>query len=107
MKKIEFMGDSLEIIRGFVKETTRDIGYQLDMVQRGEMPNDWKPMKTIGPGVKEIRVKNRWGAFRTVYIVEGKFGVVVLHAFEKKTQKTSKKDLDLAKLRFKLLKERK
>ena len=107
MKKIEFMGDSLEIIRGFSKETSRDIGYQLDMIQRGEMPNDWKPMKTIGPGVKEIRVKNRWGAFRTVYVIEGKQGLVVLHAFEKKTQKTSKKDIGLAKSRLKILKERK
>ena len=59
MKTIEFMGDSLSVIREFTKETRREIGYQLESVQVGLPPQDWKPMKTVGPGVKEIRVRNQ------------------------------------------------
>ena len=106
MKTIEFMGDSLSVIREFTKETRREIGYQLESVQVGLPPQDWKPMKTVGPGVKEIRVRNQCGAFRTLYVLEDAKSVVVLHAFEKKTQKTRQKDLDLAISRFKEMKER-
>jgi phage-related protein len=107
MKTIEFMGDSLSVIRDFTKETRREIGYQLESVQVGLPPEDWKPMKSIGPGVKEIRIRNKDGAFRTMYVLESAKNIVVLHAFEKKTQKTPKKDLDLAKSRFKEMKEMK
>lgn len=106
MKTIEFMGDSLSVIREFGKETRREIGYQLESVQVGLPPQDWKPMKTIGPGVKEIRVRNKYGAFRTIYVVESAKNIAVLHAFEKKAQKTAKKDLDLARSRLKEIKAR-
>ncbi len=104
IKDIEFLGDSLEVIRNFNKETKRDIGLQLDYIQNGLEPDDWKPMASIGLGVKEIRVRNAFGAFRTVYIIKKRSSIFVLHAFEKKTQKTPKKEIDLAKERFKQIK---
>ena len=56
MKDVDFRGDSLDQIRSFPTEVQSDIGYQLHQVQIGEEPDSWKPMKTIGPGVKEIRI---------------------------------------------------
>lgn len=103
MKEIEFLGNSLNNIRAFPDEAKQDIGFQLDRVQRGHEPSNWKPMKSIGLGVKEIRTISSEGIYRTVYVAKFKDAIFVLHAFKKKTQKTSKKDLDLAKKYFKLL----
>ena len=64
-------------------------------------PYDWKPMKTVGPGVSEIRVRATSGAFRVIYIAKLKDAVYVLHCFEKKSQKTSLADLRVAKARYK------
>ena len=78
-------------------------GFQLDRVQRGLDPEDWKPMTSIGSGVKEVRLRDETGAFRVVYVATFAEAVFVLHAFQKKTQKTAKRDIDLAALRFKEL----
>ncbi len=64
------MGNSLSLIRDFPEDVKRAIGYQLDRVQRGYDPDNWKPMKTIGAGVREIRVRDKSGAFRVIYIVQ-------------------------------------
>ena len=61
-------------------------------------------MNIIGPGVREIRIHNE-GEFRVIYITRLHETVYVLHAFQKKTQKTPRKDIDLAKARLKLLQE--
>ena len=76
-------------------------GYaDLRLVQRGEEPRDWKPMPSVGKGVREIRVRTRDGAYRVFYAVEDARSVYVLHAFQKKTQKTSKADIDTGKRRY-------
>ena len=80
-------------------------GFQLSEVQRGEDPKDWKPMKTIGPGVREIRIREARGAFRVIYVSSIDAAILVLHAFQKKTQNTSQADLDLARARLKAWKE--
>lgn len=103
MKDIEFLGDSLDALRSFPDGACQDSGYQLDKVQRGHEPDDWKPMKTIGTGVKEIRVTDQEGKFRVVYVAKLADAVYVLHCFKKTTQKTSPKDIDLAKSRYKEL----
>lgn len=69
-------------------------------MQNDQEPADWKPMKTVGSGVREIRIKSQDGGFRVVYVVKVAEKVHVLHAFQKKTQKTARKDLDLAKQRL-------
>ena len=84
----------------------REAGYQMDKVQHGLAPDDAKPMLTIGAGVIELRIWDEVGTFRVVYVAKFADAVYVLHCFQKKTPKTSKKDIDLASKRFKeLLKE--
>lgn len=78
----------------------REAGYQLDQVQNGQEPDDWKPMNTVGQGVKEIRIRDAVGAFRVIYVAKFADAVYVLHCFQKKTEKTSKPDVDLAAKRY-------
>ncbi len=96
MKDIEFVGRSLEAIRDFPVDAKREAGYQLDRVQRGLEPTDWKPMTSIGQGVREIRIQEQ-GQYRIIYVAKFEDAVYVLHAFRKKTQKTSKPDIDAGK----------
>lgn len=100
MKALEFLGDSLDQIRAFSSDARQDAGFQLDRVQCGEEPDDWKPMKTIGKGVREIRVREASGSYRVIYLASLKETVYVLHAFQKKTQKTRKSDIQLARNRL-------
>ena len=86
-----------------IGDAKRDIGYQLDRVQHGLQPDDFKPMPTIGKGVEEIRVRDDSGTYRVIYTARLADAVYVLHAFQKKTQATSKRDIELAKQRFALL----
>jgi phage-related protein len=106
MKPIDFRGGSLDDLRAFPQTAIREAGHQLDRVQRGLMPDDAKPMPSIGKGVMEVRIWDEAGTFRVVYIAKFTDAVYVLHCFQKKTQQTARKDLDLAAKRFKdLLKE--
>jgi phage-related protein len=100
LKPIEFAGDSLARLRDFPTGARWTAGYQLDRVQRGMEPDDWKPIKAIGPGIRELRIRDRAGAFRVIYVATLRDRVVVLHAFKKKTQRPSKQDIDLAVRRF-------
>ncbi len=100
MKLIRFFGDSLKRLREFPEDARQDAGYQLDKVQRGEQPDDFKPMPSIGKGVEEIRVWDDSGTFRIVYTARLGDSVYVLHAFQKKTQATPKHDIDLARTRY-------
>ncbi len=100
VKPVRFLGDSLERLREFPADARQDAGRQLDLVQRGGQPNDFKPMPSIGKGVEEIRVWDDAGAFRVIYTARLADAVYVLHAFQKKTQATSRRDIDTAKTRF-------
>ncbi len=100
MKEIEFLGDSLKAISEFPKGARQNAGRQLERVQRGQAPLDFKPMPEIGKGVEEIRIREEAGAFRVIYTARMPDAVYVLHAFQKKTQTTSKRDIEIARLRF-------
>jgi phage-related protein len=100
MKPIAFLGTALDDLRAFPGEARQKAGYQLDRVQRGLDPDDWKPMTSVGAGVREIRIRDQAGAFRVMYVAALAGAVYVLHAFQKKTQQTAKRDLDLAAARF-------
>ena len=104
MKRAEFRGTSLEDLRAFPELAKREAGYQIDRVQKGLEPDDFKPMTTVGESVYEIRVKEPSGAFRVIYIAKFEKFIYVLHCFQKQTQRTLKKDIDLAKRRFQELK---
>ena len=103
IKSAEFLGDAIEVLRAFPDKARQDAGFQLDKVQRGEEPDDSKPMPSIGAGVKEIRIRDEAGAFRVVYLARLADAVYVLHCFQKKTQETSQKDIKLARKRYKEL----
>ncbi|MEF8770786.1 MAG: type II toxin-antitoxin system RelE/ParE family toxin [Candidatus Accumulibacter phosphatis] len=100
MKLLRFLGDSLKCLREFPEDARHDVGYQLDKVQRGEQPDDFRPMPAIGKGVEEIRVWDDTGTYRVIYTARLADAVYVLHAFQKKTQTTAKRDVELAKRRF-------
>ncbi|WP_292532376.1 type II toxin-antitoxin system RelE/ParE family toxin [Methylocystis sp.] len=93
-------GSALDDLRAFPVSARREAGHQLDFVQHGAQPDDWKPMPTIGRGVREIRIRDAAGAFRVIYVAKFADAVYVLHCFQKKTQKTSKADIDLAVKRY-------
>jgi phage-related protein len=100
MKPVIFLGDSLEQLREFPEDARHDTGYQLELVQRGEQPDDFKPMPGIGRGVEELRVREESGAYRVIYTARFGGAVYVLHAFQKKTRVTSRRDIEIAKQRF-------
>lgn len=106
MKPVRFLGDSLKRLREFPPEARQDAGHQLYKVQRGEPPDDFKPLSAVGQGVEEIRVRDETGTYRVVYTARRAEAVYVLHAFQKKTQTTPKRDLDIAKMRFGQLESR-
>ncbi|MCF7979630.1 MAG: type II toxin-antitoxin system RelE/ParE family toxin [Chromatiaceae bacterium] len=99
-KPIVFLGSSLDDLRSFPLKARREAGFQLDQVQHGREPNDWKPMTSVGPGVREIRVRDAAGAFRILYLAKLVDAVYVLHCFQKKTEKTAQSDVDLATKRY-------
>ena len=108
IKPVRFLGDSLKCLREFPEDARHDAGYQLDKVQRGQQPNDFKPMPSIGKGVEEIRVWDDSGTYRVIYTARLADWIYVLHAFQKKGRKTPKPDIKLARQRFRdLVQERK
>jgi phage-related protein len=99
-KPLVFHGGSLDDLREFSDNARRRTGYQLRRVQNGEDPLDWKPMTSVGPGVREVRVSDDTGAYRAIYIAILPDAVHVYHVFHKKTQKTAQRDMDIAKERY-------
>jgi phage-related protein len=98
---IEFRGAALTDLCRFPAAVRREAGYQPYQVQEGHDPDDWKPMNTIGQGVREIRIRQKDGAFRVIYVAKFEDAIYVLHCFQKKTQKTSPEDIALASRRYK------
>ena len=98
-KPLRFVGSSLDDLRNFPDEARRGAGFELRAVQNGLEPSDWKPMRSVGPAVKEIRI-HMLGEWRVIYVAALKDAVYVLHAFQKKTRKTSRQDIELARRRY-------
>ena len=104
MKALRFVGSSLDDLKNFPAEARREAGFELDAVQRGLMPSDFKPMLAVGAGAYEIRVRVL-GEWRIIYVAKFERAVYVLHAFQKKTQRTRKEDIELAARRYRLVEE--
>ncbi len=101
-----WLGTARDDLRGFPADARQVAGFQLWRVQRGLEPNDWKPMPVVGLGVREIRVRTDL-EHRVIYLAKFNEAVYVLHAFQKRSQRTPKPDLDLARQRLReLLKQR-
>lgn len=103
IKPVEFLGDALNALRTFPPQARRAAGFQIDRVQRGLEADDEKPLSAAGKGVKEIRIWDDAGTFRVIYVAKLEDAVYVLHCFQKKTQRTSKADIELARDRYKSL----
>ena len=101
-KPLIWLGSSRTDLRAFPPNVRRVAGFQLRRVQEGLESNDRKPMPSVGPGVQEIRVHTE-REHRVLYIAKLAEGVYVLHAFEKRTRKTPKRDLELARERLRAL----
>jgi len=99
-KPIYWVGTSHKDLLNFPDEAKRNAGYQLHLIQNGLDPENWKEFQTIGAGVREIRISESGNAFRVMYIAKFSERVYVLHSFQKKTQKTSIKDVNIAKIRY-------
>lgn len=104
-KDIEFVDNALDDLRGFPTDARREAGFQLDKVQHGLDPDDWKPMVTVGAGAREIRIREASGAFRVIYVASFKDAVYVLHCFRKTSEQTEQRDIDLAARRYRKAKE--
>ena len=107
MKRIQWLGTSLNTVRDFPENVRKLVGQELRFVQTGSMPTDFKPMTTVGAGAYEMRVR-AGNQYRVIYVAKFAESVYVLHSFIKTTPKTSKPDLEMAKTQYAtLLKERK
>ena len=100
MKPVRFMGSSKTELSAFPDSARLRAGHELFMVQVGREPDDWKPMSSVGAGVCEVRVRDRMGQYRLIYVASIGTAVYVLHAFQKKSRKTSSSDLKLARRRY-------
>ncbi len=105
-KPVDWLGSTLADTRALPPGARRAMGFQLDRVQAGLQPQDFKPIKSVGPGVFEIRIRDEGRAFRSFYVARFEEAVYVLHVFEKKTRKTAPADFDLGRARYKALVER-
>jgi phage-related protein len=101
-KPLGWLGSSRSDLRAFPVLARRMAGFQLRRVQQGLEPYDWKPMKSVGPGIREIRIRTGL-EHRVFYVATLAEAVFVLHAFEKRTSRTPKADLDVARKRHSVL----
>ncbi len=107
-KEIRWVGSSYDDILNFPDDPRRNAGFQLGKVQSGLDPEDWKPFDDVGVGTKEIRVSDRSGTYRVLYVAKFEEAVYVLHCFQKKTEATAKRDKDIAEVRYRaVVRERK
>jgi phage-related protein len=98
-KSLVWLGSSREDVRTFSEDGRREAGYQLRRVQTGLMPDDFKPLTAVGPGVYEIRL-HTGAEYRVLYVAKFAEAVYVLHAFEKRTRRTPETDIALARRRL-------
>jgi phage-related protein len=109
-KPLEWIGRARDELDGFPRDARHRAGFNLRKVQKGEAPEEWKPMESIGPGACEIRIRTHQGGtvqHRVVYVAKFQEAVYVLHAFQKTTQATSQHNVDVARARYaQMLRER-
>lgn len=99
-KELRWVGSSYDDLLAFPKAPRREAGFQLGKVQAGLEATDWKPFDDVGTGTREIRIRDASGIYRVMVVAKFEEAVYVLHCFQKKTQATSKQDVDIAKARY-------
>ena len=102
VKPAIFHAKAREALRRFPKDVRRKLGAAIDDLQHGatlSLPLS-RPIGSVGQGVQELRVRGIDGAYRAFYLVKTERGVIVFHAFQKKTQKTPKQEIELGRRRL-------
>lgn len=102
MKPVVWFGDSRLRLREFPESARRLAGHELALVQAGREPSSWRPMPTVGLGVNELRVRTD-DAFRVLYVAKFAEALYVLHAFQKKSRKTAKREIELGRRRYRAM----
>ena len=102
VKALLWLGSSRIDVRSFPKDARQVAGHELFQVQQGLAPSNWKPMRTVGAGVVELRVQVG-GAFRVLYVAKFEEAIYVLHAFQKRRRRTAQVDVELARKRLREL----
>lgn len=103
VKRVVWIGSSRHDLLNFPEDARREVGHQINIVQHGQDPDDWKPFPSVGVGAQEIRVRIDGNQFRSIYVARYDDAVYVLHCFVKKTQKTSTRDVEIARQRYRLM----
>jgi phage-related protein len=99
-KEIRWEGSSFADLLKFSAPVRKEAGFQLGKVQAGQEPFDWKSFDDVGPGTKEIRIRDAAGIYRVLYVAKFDDAIYVLHCFQKKTEATAKHDKDIAETRY-------
>jgi phage-related protein len=105
LKPIRWLGATRDDIREQRPAIRNEFGQQLLRVQMGLMPNNYKAMGAVGPGAYEIRVQDADGIARLMYVAKFHDTICVLHVFTKKSRRTPKTDIDIAKRRYREAKD--
>ena len=98
-KALYWVGSAREDARALPEAVRRVLGFEIQALVEGENPTHWKPMKNVFPGAREIVIKME-GQYRAIYVTVKPSALYILHVFQKKTQKTAKRDIELAKARY-------
>lgn len=104
--KVAWEGDSIDVVRSFPKPIREELGLDIRRLQQGQRPHDSRPMKSIGRGVFELRQRDPNGWYRLIYLAKLGDTIYMLHAFTKKSAKTSRNDLAAASARLKNVRAR-
>ena len=99
-KEIRWLGSSYDDLLKFPDDPRREAGFQLEKIQAGLDPDDWKPFDDIGKGTREVRIRDSAGIFRVMYVAKFEEAIYILHCFQKKTQVTTKQDKYIAEARY-------
>src|ERR1700720_1324061 len=103
---IAWEGDSKEVISSFPDEAKQNLGFQLRLLQQGQQPTDYRTMKTVGPGVFELRDRDERSWYRVIYLARIHDVIHVLHCFEKRSRETPMKEINTARRRLKAVRAR-
>lgn len=104
-KPAKWVGSTLNDLKTFPTDVIKEMGHDLDLVQQGLSPRDFKVMQNLGSGVMEIRQRDETGAYRLIYVAKFADAIYCLHAFQKKSQKTDPKDIAIIKARYRAVLE--
>jgi phage-related protein len=100
LQDVIWLGDSLQVLRNFPTGIKALLGGEIFRLQVGAVPRNFDSMVTVGRGVRELRARDRSGQYRAIYVARKREGIFILHAFQKKSRQTAKRDIEIARKRL-------